>query len=125
CKQVFQVQMTEIGPASSESVVSLSGSKLSNTPGADDSKRGSEIKSSSFKGISEVAKKTPTNRPPRWAGEAADEQPPHDPQSNAPLSPVLRSKRTLSGVILPGDRHIPALEVPWGSPCNPPKDFLK
>lgn len=37
----------------------------------------------------------------------------------------MRSRRKLSSVILPGDRHVPALEVPWGAPCNPPKDFLK
>lgn len=138
CKKVFEVSLieekTSEKPGTSEaSRASLSKSKIlpnqpQATPGKKAPPKGAGGKPAA-KGKPAVA-----GARPKWAGEPAAaakadaDQPKIDQLHKVPPgkeSPILRSRRKLASVILPGDRHIPAMEVPWGAPCNPPKDFLK
>lgn len=133
CKKVFDVKLTETAPSSEERAQHGSAGNLSKSKVIPKSQSGSKVL-----GEKSAAKKQPSKSKaaerPKWAGEpetgsgssveSATKKPLHQIPAGKE-SPILRSRRTLSAVILPGDRHIPALEVPWGAPCNPPKDFLK
>ncbi|PQO25778.1 hypothetical protein C5Y96_23500 [Blastopirellula marina] len=133
CKKVFDVKLTDTAPSSEEKAQHGSAANLSKSKVIPKSHSGSKVL-----GEKGVAGKKPSpaksSGRPKWSGEpesgnvAADESAAKKQLHQIPAgkeSPILRSRRTLSAVILPGDRHIPALEVPWGAPCNPPKDFLK
>lgn len=144
CKKVFEISLIQEGPddkrkpgegsRASLSKASLSKSKVLPNPPQDKPKKKAPGKptSSSKKGASQ--KSAPSAERPKWAGEpVSTPTKTDDPAKTDALhkippgkeSPILRSRRKLASVILPGDRHVPALEVPWGAPCNPPKDFLK
>lgn len=133
CKKIFEVNLTEDAPSSQERAAHGSADNLS---------KSKVVSGSKAKGLADASKgaskKKPSKKPaskdrPKWAGEpetskqATKSDPAKSLHKAAPgkESPILRSRRTLSEVILPGDRHVPAMEVPWGAPCNPPKDFLK
>jgi len=133
CKKVFDVKLTDTAPTSEERAKHGSAANLSKSKVVPGSHSGSKILGEKRAPKKQQAKSKPAERP-KWAGEpesskpAAGETAAKKPLHEIPAgkeSPILRSRRTLSAVILPGDRHIPALEVPWGAPCNPPKDFLK
>lgn len=133
CKKVFDVKLTDTAPSTEEKAKHGSAANLSKSKVIPKSQSGSKVlgeKSAAGK----KPQKTKSADRPKWAGapesesasgsESAAKKQLHQIPAGKE-SPILRSRRTLSAVILPGDRHIPALEVPWGAPCNPPKDFLK
>lgn len=133
CKKVFDVKLTDSAPSSEEKAKHGSAANLSKSKVIPKSQSGSKVLGEKPPGGKKTQKSKPAARP-KWAGEpeagdtsagetAAKKQLHQIPAGKE--SPILRSRRTLSAVILPMDRHIPALEVPWGAPCNPPKDFLK
>ncbi|WP_147274130.1 hypothetical protein [Bremerella cremea] len=112
----------------------LSKSKVLPTPSPEKPGKKSSGKGSRTSNKGAPPKSAPPAERPKWAGEPVSSAPKGpDPARIEVLhkippgkeSPILRSRRKLASVILPGDRHVPALEVPWGAPCNPPKDFLK
>lgn len=131
CKQVFTVQKVDAGPPAAGPERPPSTAKISNVGSKASASTEGQQKRATVANTGTGKTGTPAKRPPRWAGEP--EPDPSDvgsPVASAAIaagkeSPILKSTRTISGVILPGHRHIPALEVPWGAPCNPPKDFLK
>lgn len=144
CKKVFEITLIKEGPgdkkkpgdASRDSLskASLSKSKVLTDPSSEKSGKKTATKGGSTTKKSAPKKAAPAAERPKWAGEPVESTVPKaDPAKTEALhkippgkeSPILRSRRKLASVILPGDRHVPAMEVPWGSPCNPPKDFLK
>lgn len=133
CKKVFDVKLTDTAPSSEERAEHGSAANLSKSKVIPQSQSGSKILGEKGAAGKQPAAAKSSGRP-KWSGEpdsgnaAADESVAKKQLHQIPAgkeSPILRSRRTLSAVILPGDRHIPAIEVPWGAPCNPPKDFLK
>ncbi len=133
CKKVFDVKLTDVAPSIEERAQHGSAANLSKSKVIPKSQSGSKVLGQQQKPAKKPAKSKPADRP-KWAGEpspadvAASKEAEKKKLHKIPPgkeSPILRSRRSLSSVILPGDRHIPAVEVPWGSPCNPPKDFLK
>lgn len=133
CKKVFDVKLTDTAPTSDERAKHGSAANLSKSKVIPQSQSGSKILGEKSAGGKQPPKAKSPDRP-KWSGEPeTGDASTSEATTNKQLhqipsgkeSPILRSRRTLSAVILPGDRHIPALEVPWGAPCNPPKDFLK
>jgi len=133
CKKVFDVKLTDAGPSSEERARDGSAANLSKSKVIPKSQSGSKVLGEKAAAGKRPQKAKPADRP-KWSGEPeAASQSKRESSTKKQLhqipagkeSPILRSRRTLSAVILPGDRHVPALEVPWGAPCNPPKDFLK
>ncbi|MEW4564514.1 MJ0042-type zinc finger domain-containing protein [Bremerella sp. JC770] len=133
CKKVFDVKLTDAAPSSEERARDGSAANLSKSKVIPKSQSGSKVLGEKAAGGKRPPKAKPADRP-KWSGEPeAGTESKSETSTKKQLhqipagkeSPILRSRRTLSAVILPGDRHVPALEVPWGAPCNPPKDFLK
>lgn len=133
CKKVFDVKLTDSAPSTEEKAKHGSAANLSKSKVIPKSQSGSKVLGEKPAGGKKAHKAKSADRP-KWSGEpesdnaSATESTAKKQLHQIPAgkeSPILRSRRTLSAVILPGDRHIPALEVPWGAPCNPPKDFLK
>lgn len=139
CKKVFEVSLIEEKgsdkPGANEaSRASISKSKILPNPPKQAAGKKAPGKAAGGKSAAK-GKPAATGERPKWAGEptpAAAKTPTAQPKIDqlhkvppGKESPILRSRRKLASVILPGDRHVPAIEVPWGAPCNPPKDFLK
>ncbi|GAA4421344.1 hypothetical protein GCM10023155_03770 [Bremerella cremea] len=126
--------MTSEAPSTQERAQHGSAANLSKSKVIPSSKSGSNVLGKKPAKTAAKPKQAVAAQRPKWSGEP-EPQGPSGSESNKPSllhgiaagkeSPILRSRRTISAVILPGDRHVPALEVPWGAPCNPPKDFLK
>ncbi|WP_235990238.1 hypothetical protein [Bremerella alba] len=130
---MFDVKLTDTAPSSEERAKHGSAANLSKSKVIPQNQSGSKILGDKPVAGRQAPKAKSADRP-KWSGEPeSGSSPAVDSTAKKQLhqipagkeSPILRSRRTLSAVILPGDRHIPALEVPWGAPCNPPKDFLK